>query len=90
MIFVHGGLLESFVAMGIEKQIGWNPTSPAMYPFRSHTGEDVDLALEQRSGTIAGFDVKSGSEIDRAYLDRWATTLGLTEIWQAILDRMRE
>ena len=32
----------------------------------------------------------SGSEIDRAYIDWWATTLGLTEIWQAILDRMRE
>ena len=27
---------------------------------------------------------------DRAYIDRWATTLGLTDIWQAILDRMRE
>ena len=39
---------------------------------------------------ITGVLKTSGSEIDRAYIDRWATTLGLTEIWQAILDRMRE
>jgi len=30
------------------------------------------------------------SEIDRAYIDGGATTLGLTGIWHAILDRMRE
>jgi hypothetical protein len=39
---------------------------------------------------IAGVFETSGSEIDAAYIDRWATTLGLAEIWQAILDRMRE
>ena len=39
---------------------------------------------------ITGVLKTSGSEIDRAYIDRWATTLGLTGIWQAILDRLRE
>ena len=39
---------------------------------------------------ITGALKTSGSEIDRAYIDRWATTLGLTGIWQAILDRLRE
>lgn len=38
---------------------------------------------------ITGVLKTSGSEIDTAYIDRWATTLGLAEIWQAILDRMR-
>ena len=39
---------------------------------------------------ITGVLKTSGGEIDRAYIDQWAATLGLTEIWQAILDRMRE
>ena len=39
---------------------------------------------------ITGVLKTSGSEIDTAYIDQWATTLGLTEIWQAILDRMRD
>jgi len=39
---------------------------------------------------ITGVLKTSGREIDTAYIDGWATTLGLTEIWQAILDRMRE
>lgn len=38
---------------------------------------------------ITGVLKTSGREIDRAYIDRWATTLGLTEIWQAIVERMR-
>jgi hypothetical protein len=38
---------------------------------------------------IAGVLRISGRDIDRAYIDRWATSLGLTGIWQAILVRMR-
>ena len=32
----------------------------------------------------------SGDEIDRSYIDRWAGTLGLNDIWGAILARLRE
>ncbi len=39
---------------------------------------------------IAGVLKTSGSEIDTGYIDRWAVTLGLAEIWQAIVDRMRK
>ena len=39
---------------------------------------------------ITGVLKTSGREIDSAYIDGWAATLGLTEIWRAILDRMRE
>jgi uncharacterized protein len=58
-----GGLLESFVVMEIEKQLGWSTTSPAMYHYRSHAGEEVDLVLEQRSGTVAGIEVKSAATV---------------------------
>lgn len=39
---------------------------------------------------ITGVLRTSGGEIDTAYIDRWAVTLGLDEIWQAIIDRMAE
>jgi len=58
-----GGLLESFVVMEIEKQIGWSATAPAMYHFRSNAGDEVDLVLEQRSGTIVGVEVKSAATV---------------------------
>lgn len=32
----------------------------------------------------------SGHEVDTAYIDGWAITLGLTDVWRAILDRLRE
>jgi hypothetical protein len=39
---------------------------------------------------IAGVLKTSGTEIDTVYIDRWAATLGLAEIWQAIVDQMRK
>jgi len=39
---------------------------------------------------ITGVLKTSGSEIDTAYIGQWAATLGLSDIWQAILDRMRD
>jgi hypothetical protein len=38
---------------------------------------------------IAGVLKTSGAEIDRTYIDQWAATLGLAEIWQTIVDRVR-
>lgn len=39
---------------------------------------------------ITGVLKTSGSDIDTAYIDRWADMLGLAEIWEAILNRIRE
>jgi hypothetical protein len=39
---------------------------------------------------IAGVLKTSGSEIDTSYIDRWAALLGLTEIWHAVLGRVRK
>ena len=58
-----GGLLESFVAMEIEKQIGWSRVSPTVFHFRSHAGDEVDLVLELRSGIVAGVAVKSAATV---------------------------
>jgi hypothetical protein len=39
---------------------------------------------------IAGVLRTSGDEIDRDYVERWAETLGVIDIWRRILDRLDE
>ena len=58
-----GGLLESFVAMEITKQIGWSTAAPALHHFRTHEGDEVDLVLERRSGALVGIEVKSAATV---------------------------
>lgn len=69
---------------------GWDacfssPEDAIVKKMECYRGGGSDKHLRDITGVLK----TSGSEIDRAYIDQWATTLGLTEIWQAILDRMR-
>jgi hypothetical protein len=59
--------------------------------------EDVilsKLAYYQEGGSekhlrdIAAMLQVSGDEIDRAYIDSWVSQLGLTQEWQAVLERL--
>lgn len=61
-----GGLLESFVAMELVKQAGWSADSPALYHFRTHEGDEVDLVLERRGGALVGVEVKSAATVTAA------------------------
>jgi predicted AAA+ superfamily ATPase len=61
-----GGLLESFVAMELVKQAQWSVDPPALYHFRTHEGDEVDLVLERRGGALVGIEVKSAATISAA------------------------
>lgn len=61
-----GGLLESFVAMELVKQSGWSVDPPALYHFRTHEGDEVDLVLERRGGALVGIEVKSAATVSAA------------------------
>jgi hypothetical protein len=61
-----GGLLESFVAMELVKQSGWSADPPALYHFRTHEGDEVDLVLERRGGALVGIEVKSAATVSAA------------------------
>lgn len=63
---IFGGLLEGFVAMELTKQIGWSSAAPALYHFRTHQGDEVDLVLERRSGALVGIEVKSAATVTGA------------------------
>jgi hypothetical protein len=59
-----GHLVENFVVMELRKQISWSQTQPAMFHFRTLTGQEVDIVLESLSGLIVGIEVKTGHSVN--------------------------
>ncbi|MGH3933318.1 MAG: ATP-binding protein [Pseudonocardiaceae bacterium] len=58
-----GGLLEAFVAMELRKQISWSHLRPGLAHFRTRRGDEVDLVMEARDGTLVGIEVKSSATV---------------------------
>lgn len=58
-----GGLLETFVAMELEKQRGWATRRVAPFHFRTVRGEEVDVVLEAASGALVGVEVKAAARV---------------------------
>jgi predicted AAA+ superfamily ATPase len=53
-----GRLLESFVAGELLRQSSWTGHPAALYHYRSQSGEEVDVVLEDRAGRVAAVEVK--------------------------------
>lgn len=58
-----GSLLENFVVMELRKQISWSETMPQMFHFRTQTGQEVDIVMEDVQGMVVGIEVKSSATI---------------------------
>ena len=58
-----GRLLESFVAGELRKQISWSAPGTGLYHFRTSAGSEVDMILEDRSGSVVGLEVKAGASV---------------------------
>lgn len=58
-----GPLLENFVIMELKKQITWSAAKPQMFHFRTQTGQEVDIVLEDRAGTLVGIEVKASATV---------------------------
>ncbi|MDR0238926.1 MAG: ATP-binding protein, partial [Deltaproteobacteria bacterium] len=58
-----GRLLESFVAGELLKQSSWTEHPAALYHYRSQSGEEVDVVLEDRAGRVAAVEIKLGSSV---------------------------
>lgn len=58
-----GPLLENFVAMELKKQISWSINEAKMFHFRTQTGREVDIVLEDAAGQIVGIEVKSSYNV---------------------------
>jgi hypothetical protein len=62
-----GGVLENFVALELLKQRGWSKSQPNLFHFRTHSGDEVDLVLEDRAGHVVGIEVKASASIDAGH-----------------------
>lgn len=59
-----GQLLENFVVMELRKQIGWSRAQPFLFHYRTQTGQEVDVLLEDRGGRIAGIEIKASASVE--------------------------
>lgn len=73
-----GYLLENFVAMELTKQLGWSRTRCELFHFRTETGQEVDLVLEDKSGRLAAVEVKTAATIGERDLHGLRTFADLT------------
>ena len=58
-----GALVENFVIMELKKQISWSDTKPAMLHYRTQSGQEVDVVLEDTSGRLVGIEIKSAKSV---------------------------
>ena len=63
MFFGH--LLETFVVSELRKQIGWSDSRVNLYHYRTTTGREVDVVLENAAGRLVGLEVKASFTVGR-------------------------
>ena len=56
-----GGLLESFAAMEISRQLSWSDAGADIYHYRTKDKVEVDIVLETRDFKVVGIEVKATS-----------------------------
>lgn len=56
-------MLETFVVGELRKQISWIDPQTTLHHFRTATGSEVDVILEQADGTVAAIEVKAGATV---------------------------
>jgi hypothetical protein len=58
-----GKIVETFVVEEILKQLSFKPSKTQMFHYRTQTGNEVDILLEDASGNIVGIEVKSSETV---------------------------
>ena len=53
-----GHMVENFAAMELIKQLGWSQQVCKLFHFRTQSGAEVDMLLEDSGGRVAGIEVK--------------------------------
>jgi predicted AAA+ superfamily ATPase len=58
-----GSIVENFVVNELYKQAAWSETCPELFHFRTHSGYEVDVILENTQGKCVAVEVKSSATI---------------------------
>lgn len=78
-----GHLFETFVVNEILKQASWRDDIREVGHWRTHDGQEVDLVAETVDGSVIGFEIKAGREVDRKAL------AGLVALRNSLGDQFR-
>lgn len=52
-----GRIFENFVVLELFKQASWSEQSVRLYHFRSQTGQEVDVVIENGRGEVVGIEI---------------------------------
>ena len=83
-----GMLLENFAVMEVRKQTTWSEVRAEVFYWRTASGQEVDVVLEDRAGRIVGIEIKSASTLngnDVRGLQALANTAGKTWVRGVVL-----
>ena len=58
---LFGQLLESWTITELAKQSTWSLAQPKLFHYRTQTGSEVDIILEDAAGRLVGIEVKASS-----------------------------
>jgi hypothetical protein len=58
-----GAVLENFVLMELRKQSTWSAIQPELFYWRTASGQEVDVVLEDRAGRVVGVEVKAAATL---------------------------
>lgn len=58
-----GHMMETFVVGELRKQLSWADPHTSLCHFRTATGSEVDVVLEQADGSVAGVEIKAGATV---------------------------
>ena len=58
-----GGLLESFVAGELRRQLVWSDTPARLFHFRDRNGLEVDIVVESDARRVAGVEMKAAGSV---------------------------
>ena len=78
-----GGLLESFVAAELRRQLVWADTPAQLFHFRDRDGMEVDIVVESEDRQVAGVETKATGSVSRSDFK------GLTFLRDKLGDRFR-
>ena len=58
-----GSAMENFVLMEFLKQATWSKRQPEFFFWRTASGQEVDLLLEDQKGHLVGIEIKAGATL---------------------------
>lgn len=60
---VMGGVVENFIIAELFKQASWSDAQVNFFHYRTSSGVEVDIIIENLDGRVIGIEVKSGEKI---------------------------